>query len=140
MPKQNDTAPWRGQPVVLYDRCVTPDDPLLADRLRQCRQYAATQDCAVVAVCVDYGHAATLDGRTAGGWLDVAAVREALRDAVARASRADTWLLVWHPDRLSAYSGCRRMVVARVGGRVLRVGRGLVEASRFQCVLRVGAL
>ena len=136
---QTSDAPWRGQSVVLYDRCVSPDDPLLADRLAQCRRYAAEQGCPVTAERVDYGQAAKLDGRGESGWLDVAALRGQLRDAVGQCQEAGAWLLVWHPDRISSYSACRRTALDALGGRVLRMGRGLIEDGSFALAAGVAA-
>jgi hypothetical protein len=136
---QTSDAPWRGHSVLLYDRCVSPDDPLLADRLAQCRRYAAEQGCPVIAERVDYGRPAKLDGRGESGWLDVAALRGQLCDAVRECQAAGAWLLVWHPDRISSYSACRRVALNALSGRVLRVGRGVIKEGSFALAAGAGA-
>lgn len=121
--------PWRGRPVVLYDRCVVPDDILLGERQDGCRRFAVAERCSVAGEFVDYGRSATIDGRGRGGWLDVAAGRPQLRAAVRHVLDTDAWLLVWHPDRISAYAACRTQVFERVAGRVLRAGVGPVVSG-----------
>lgn len=133
---------WHGQAVVLYDRCSDPDDTILADRLAACRTFAR-KDCGnVLGQYVDYGQAALFDGRDAAlNWVDVASGRPALRDAIERAITSRAWLLVWHPDRISAFTRCRVPVIERLEGRVLRIGGAIVSPSTFhsRCAPTAGA-
>ena len=99
--------------------------------LEQCLEYAASQECRVLATYVDYGISATIDGRQVAGWVDIRR-RPVLNHAVGRANAPGIWLLLWHPDRLSAFAGCRAPIIKCLDGRVLRVGRGLVEPARFE--------
>ncbi len=130
---------WHGQEMVLYDRCSNPDDAVLADRLAACRAFAHKSTGIVLGQYVDYGQAALLDGRDpALNWIDVAAGRPALRDAVERITSSRAWLLVWHPDRISAFSRCRVPVIERLDGRVLRIGGAIVSPSTFHsCIAPV---
>lgn len=124
---------WHGAAMVLYDRCSNPDDAILADRLGACRAFAHKYGSTVLGQYVDYGQAALVDGRDSDlNWIDVAAQRAALRDAVERISTSDAWLLVWHPDRISAFSRCRVPVIERLAGRVLRIGGAIVSPSTFR--------
>lgn len=124
---------WHGQAIVLYDRCSDPDDAILADRLAACRAFARKHCGLVLGQYVDYGHAALLDGRDATlNWVDIAAGRPALKDAIERVTTSRAWLLVWHPDRISAFSRCRVPVIERLDGRVLRIGGAIVSPSAFR--------
>lgn len=130
--RDDASVTWHGRAMVLYDRCSNPDDAILADRLGACRAFAHKHDSTVLGQYVDYGQAALLDGRDATlNWLDVAASRPALRDAIERVCSAGAWLLVWHPDRISAFSRCRVPVIERLDGRVLRIGGAIVSPSTF---------
>lgn len=133
---------WHGQAMVLYDRCSNPDDSILADRLLACRDFARKNGSTLLGQYVDYGQAALVDGRDADlSWIDVAAKRPALRDAMERVTSTRAWLLVWHPDRISAFSRCRVTVIERLEGRVLRIGGAIVSPAAFRscCAPVLGA-